>query len=854
MTAPENNAVAAPPSGAADPRIAQVMEEYLTALEAGEEPRLEAFLARYPDLGPVLARSLEGLDFIHQAAGQMHYSVAEAEPARKDADEPGVEAGHALGDYRILREVGRGGMGVVYEAEQVSLGRRVALKVLPFASTLDARQLQRFKNEAQAAAQLHHTHIVPVYATGCERGVHYYAMQFIEGQTLAALIAELRQLVGRDPPPNTAAPAPHSAPPSRTDPQATGPYLPEPAQTRAGDTTLGQAKPGLSERSIQSAGFSRAVAQLGIQAAEALEHAHQLGIVHRDIKPGNLLVEGEFGVSTPGACLWVTDFGLAHAQSQAGLTLTGDLVGTLRYMSPEQALAKRVVVDHRTDIYSLGVTLYELLTLEPAFSGQDRQELLRQIACDDPRQPRRINSAVPVELETIVGKALEKNPADRYATAQELADDLERFLKDEPIRARRPTLVQRARKWVRRHKAAVWATAVCLAVTLLVLAVNMSWTTWERAAWREKRASDVRAALREVDTFRTHALTLTDNPTQWDATRAAARSAFKRAEALASPAEALHPDLLGEIQERKAQLKADKRDRRFVARFEAIRMMATEVDLGRNRNKAPEAYATLKDAFELYAIQLGVTPPAETVALIRQRPESIRPRLMLALLYWCSDAPHPSPQDREWYLAVRDAGLDPLGKRARSALNARDWPKLKELILAELADRRPPALLLWLADQFPSPWEGARLELLERIQSTYPGDFWSNVKYASALEEACPARWEEAVRYYSAALALRPDHPAIFLNLGHALARKGDLDRAIRAFRSSIHLNATNPGAHCNLGLALLIQGKRDEAIAEFRKAIVIDPKYAVAHNNLGGALKDKGELDAAIREWQIVL
>src|SRR5262249_27780627 len=153
-----------------------------------------------------------------------------------------------------------------------------------------------------------------------------------------------------------------------------------------------------------------------------------------------------------------TDFGLAHCQSQASLTLTGDLVGTLRYMSPEQALARRVVIDHRTDVYSLGATLYELLTLQPVFAGRDRQELLRQITFEEPRPLRKSNKAIPAELETIVLKALEKNPAERYATAQELADDLGRFLKDEPIRARRPSLVQRLRKWSRRHRPVVAAS------------------------------------------------------------------------------------------------------------------------------------------------------------------------------------------------------------------------------------------------------------------------------------------------------------------------------------------------------------------------------------------------------------
>ena len=195
-----------------------------------------------------------------------------------------------------------------------------------------------------------------------------------------------------------------------------------------------------------------------MQAAEALEHAHALGVVHRDIKPANLMVDsrGE---------LWITDFGLARIRGDVSLTRSGDIVGTLRYMSPEQALARRGVVDQRTDIYALGLTLYELLTLRPAFDGRDHHELLRQIAMDEPISPRRLNKAVPRDLETIIMKAICKEPSNRYATAQELADDLTRFCEDRPILARRPTVLERGRRWVRRHRQIVGT-----AVTVLVLA------------------------------------------------------------------------------------------------------------------------------------------------------------------------------------------------------------------------------------------------------------------------------------------------------------------------------------------------------------------------------------------------
>src|SRR5262249_21541063 len=303
------------------------------------------------------------------------------------------------------------------------------------------------------AAHLHHTHIVPVYAVGSDRGVHYYAMQFIEGQTLAAVIAGLRPQAGLGP----ATPAPFAGTSGawpRAEPSDF--WLPAPqgapaAVPGAGVDTVKEPQAALTTfRSTEGPAFFRTAAQLGVQAAEALEHAHQAGVVHRDVKPANLLVDA-------WGHLWVTDFGLARYGGAPGLTRTGDLVGTLHYMSPEQALGKHFLVDPRTDVYALGVTLYELLTLEPAYAGRDREEPLRQIAFEEPRPPRRLNRAIPAELETIVFKAMGKSPEERYATAQELADDLRRFLEDKPIKAKRPTLRARAAKWARRHRPLVRA-------------------------------------------------------------------------------------------------------------------------------------------------------------------------------------------------------------------------------------------------------------------------------------------------------------------------------------------------------------------------------------------------------------
>ncbi len=224
----------------------------------------------------------------------------------------------------------------------------------------------------------------------------------------------------------------------------------------------GSATPTPSSRTRE---YFRTAAELGIQAAEALDHAHKFGIVHRDIKPANLLLDIQGN-------LWVTDFGLARLQDDAGLTITGDLLGTLRYMSPEQALAKRGYLDHRTDIYSLGATLYEFVALRPAVDGQDRQELLRKIAQDEPALPRRINPAIPRELETILLKAMSKEPESRYSTAQELADDLGRYLDEKPIKARPPTVWEHAVKWSRRHTVVVGAALAILVVAVVALLVN----------------------------------------------------------------------------------------------------------------------------------------------------------------------------------------------------------------------------------------------------------------------------------------------------------------------------------------------------------------------------------------------
>jgi serine/threonine protein kinase len=518
-------------------QLNDILLTYLDDIEAGRQPDRQRLLNEHPDFAAELAEFFAGRDRLESlqprparagvdlSSCPTRIGVMHAEgPLPASALPPSLapETGR-LGDFQLLREIGRGGMGIVYEARQISLDRRVALKVLPFAAALDPKHLQRFKNEAQAAAQLHHSNIVPVYAVGCERSVHYYAMQFVEGQSLAAMIEELR--AG-----GQAAHGEYLTPRSPltgpTDEDTTGSYLPpfegveKVAQGELSVTAADETPPhGIgnrsTEHSIRTTRFFRRVAEIGVKAAQALEHAHQLGVIHRDVKPANLMLD-------VNGNLWVTDFGLALFKSDSGLTMTGELLVTLRYMSPEQTFAKRGLVDHRTDIYSLGATLYELLTLEQVFSGHDRQELLHQIAYEEPIAPRYINNAIPIELETIVQKALAKNPLERYSTAQELADDLERFLEDKPILARRPTLLEKATKWRRRHRAVVNSLAALFVLAFIGMGA-IAWVVWceegqtrkalaEASAQRQRAETSFQEAGRALDSFVEMALQDLDKP------------------------------------------------------------------------------------------------------------------------------------------------------------------------------------------------------------------------------------------------------------------------------------------------------------------------------------------------------
>jgi serine/threonine protein kinase/tetratricopeptide (TPR) repeat protein len=370
-----------------------------------------------------------------------------------------------LGDFEILHELGRGGMGVVYKARQLSLNRVVALKVLSSGLGLTAKAVLRFRREAEAAAKLHHTNIVPIYATGEDNGVHFYAMELIDGPSLDQVIRHVRG--GGDSTPaegDLASTADHES--SEPIPDWVGDTIAFEGPRKMVTSTQANASAtsSLSGSGIASGTkYFDAVATMIADVADALNHAHDHGVIHRDIKPSNLLLGSDGRLS-------VNDFGLARVLEQPGMTMSGEFVGTPRYMSPEQITAGRAPLDHRTDIYSLGASLYELLTLAPPFPGKTRDEVIGQILHKEPKPPRRLNRRIPTDLETICTKAIERDPDRRYQTAGQMASDLRAYVNRFAISAKRTGVLGRVHKWIRRHPA--------ISANLLIIVLISGLAAW----------------------------------------------------------------------------------------------------------------------------------------------------------------------------------------------------------------------------------------------------------------------------------------------------------------------------------------------------------------------------------------
>ncbi|HWE36439.1 MAG TPA: protein kinase [Isosphaeraceae bacterium] len=454
-----------------DERLGEAIEHYLALAEEGAAPDPDEFAGRYPDMADDVRAALGGLALVRGLVGE----------SGGGPGGPRLEAGRRVAGYRIVRELGRGGMGVVYEAVHVGLDRPVALKILGTHAAPDSTGRRRFLNEARTAAGLHHTHIVPVFDVGQVGGLCYYAMQRIEGCGLDRVLKALRR--DRTSGAGSGSHKPLGPGNSRTVlvPEPPSPSQDETGTWIAGSVGVGPVRDALgrSKEPDEPPAFApptgsayyRWVARVGRQAAEALAHAHSRGIIHRDVKPSNLLIDAR-------GTIWMADFGLARRLADPGMTQADSLLGTPRYMSPEQA--EPGPIDGRTDVYSLGATLYELLTLRPPFDGQSAAELVRQIVQREPPPPRATDPKAPRDLETIVLKCLSKRPADRYATAAELAADLDRFLNYEPVKARRISPFGRGWRFTRRHPFSTAVTALAALAIVTITAVAYARVVRER--------------------------------------------------------------------------------------------------------------------------------------------------------------------------------------------------------------------------------------------------------------------------------------------------------------------------------------------------------------------------------------
>jgi serine/threonine protein kinase/WD40 repeat protein len=457
-------------------------EEFAERLRHGERPSLTEYVEKYPehaeeirDIFPALAM----MEQLKPATGDLTGAFG------NDATEVTGTRLERLGDYRILREVGRGGMGVVYEAEQVSLGRHVALKVLPEQALLNPTHLERFRREAKAAAKLHHTNIVPVYGVGEADGVHFYAMQFIRGEGLDLVLNDLRRMRNQ--------PTAYSQG-SMAASLAAGQFDVRQAFQLDRDQQIGKPDVPPPSSSSLSGGpvnsdYYRSVARIALQVAEALSYAHRQGVLHRDIKPSNLLLDAQ-------GTVWVTDFGLAKAEGADELTHTGDIVGTMRFMAPERFDGTSLP---QSDIYALGLTLYELLTLRQAFDDSNKAKMIERIAHQPPVSPRKIDRLIPRDLETVVLKCLAKDPADRYTSAEALAEDLRRFLADRPVRARRAGPAERLWRWTRRNPNIAMLLGCVAGLLIAVAAVSTYAAIKTNRALTKTKQAEREGRLREAE-------------------------------------------------------------------------------------------------------------------------------------------------------------------------------------------------------------------------------------------------------------------------------------------------------------------------------------------------------------------
>jgi serine/threonine protein kinase/tetratricopeptide (TPR) repeat protein len=698
-----------------------------------------------------------------------------------------------VGPYRLVELLGEGGMGLVFLAEQEHPVRRlVALKLIK--PGMDTRQvIARFEAERRALALMDHPNVARVLDAGeTAAGRPYFVMELARGAPITGYCDDNRL----------------------------------PLRERLG---------------------------LFVSICRAVQHAHAKGIIHRDLKPSNVLVALRDGAPV----VKVIDFGIAKAVGQSltdstVCTYTGQLVGTPLYASPEQAGSAGLDVDTRSDVYSLGALLYELLTGSPPFDrarfhGAGYDEICRIIRDEEPPRPsdrvaaprpdaaavcghrqsdpRKLAGQLRGELDWIVMQCLDKDRERRYQTANGLATDVERYLRDEPVQACPPSAWYQTRKFVRRHRTSLAVT--CAALLLLLLGGGgFGWAARDRVAQQAALEREVIRALNEADRF------------QSQSQYPDALAATKRAEGLAAA---------GASQQLRQRVRDRRADLEMVGRVDDLRMRPFEVKGGDDDYAwVDRAYAA---AFREYGIDVEQLPPEEAAARIRSC--TIPTELAVALDYWVEArrrARADDPSVERLVQIARAVDPDDWRNRLRAAAWARDREALKGLACAAGAKSIPASSQVYLGFILEAMGEReSAVRILGAAQARHPDDFWVNYYLGRCQGWLRVPDWDESVRCFAMALALRPRHAVPHGALGWALLNQGSLEPCVAVLRRAVELDDEYFDAHVLLAQALTRTGKWDEALSHHRRSLALRPRDLWAHRNLSNTYFRAGQPDKAI-------
>jgi serine/threonine-protein kinase len=704
---------------------------------------------------------------------------------RLDADlshlfpEPGepptndAELPHIQG-YEIQEILGRGGMGIVFRAHHLRLNRHVALKMILAGPYANPEERKRFVQEAEAVASLQHPNIVQVYDAGEIDGRPYFTMELVEGGRLSQRVNG----------------------------------MPQPA---------------------------REAAALVATIANAVDAAHQKGIIHRDLTPSNILLASD---GTPK----VTDFGLARRlEVDSGVTLTGLPIGTPSYMAPEQARGEKTI-GTATDIYALGAVLYDLLTGRPPFRADTTTATLQQILTEHAVSPSRLNPRVPRDLETICMKCLSKEPARRYASAADLAEDLRRFERGEPIKARPVSTVERSVRWVRRHPSSAAALAAMMVLAITLAATGMWW-------YRQRLAAelDAKVELRQAEQYRQKA----------DYANAAAALDRAKRRLAGIGAASLRATLDRELAtvDLLRQLDEIRLDRVIVAGKTGIENALLNPPNDVARPVPPPAPVVPGARYEKVFRTAGIASgedPAEVAARVRSSPA--RDSFVAALDDWAACASNPEQQS--WVLSVlKNSDSDPWRNCVRDPSNWDDAAALKKLADEVLADealvsQQPPQILVLLAARLRAAKQDAR-PLMTHVVLAHPTDFWANAEMGNATFEKDP---HEAMGYFRAASIIRPRLAIVHDAIAFMYGEQGRWHEAIPYSEKAIELDPGGASYHNNYAWLLDEAGRPDEAIAAAREAIRLDAGYDFPHATLAYAYVHKHRYEEALQEARAFL